>query len=237
ASSYSERNIVVHVAVAGAGRHRTARRGAGRTAGPEIAAGIIGPDIAATAAAAAIEHGQRRIEPLQHHFSRVFFDAGLVGPFARLQLAFDVNLGALLQILLGDLAEPFVEDDDPMPLGLFLALAGRLVAPAIGGRHAQIGNRPPILGPPNFRILAEISDQNHLVYASRHHHSPSSKITGKITALAGRSAVGLSSGVAVGSLRVSLDRPYTLPSRARSRSPGYPHIASLRPMFQFCSIQ
>src|ERR1019366_5420245 len=188
ASSYSERNIVVHVAVAGAGRHRTARRCTGRTAGPEIAAGIIGPDIAATAAAAAIEHGQRRIEPLQHHFSRVFFDAGLVGPFARLQLAFDVNLGALLQILLGDLAEPFVEDDDPMPLGLFLALAGRLVAPAIGGRHAQIGNRPPILGPPARRILAEISHQNHLVYPSRHRRSPLSKITGKITGPAGRSA-------------------------------------------------
>src|ERR1700738_5228040 len=38
ASSRSERNIVVHVAAAGAGCDGTARRGAGRTARPEIAA-------------------------------------------------------------------------------------------------------------------------------------------------------------------------------------------------------
>ena len=67
---------------------------------------IIGAEAAATAAAAAaVEHGQRRVEALQHHFGRVFLDAGLVGPFAGLQRALDVNLGALLQVLLGDLAE------------------------------------------------------------------------------------------------------------------------------------
>src|SRR6476661_75873 len=158
ASPRSERNVVVHVAVAGAGRYRAAWRGGGRAAGAEIAAGIIPCEIAAPAAAAAIEHGQVRVEPLQHHLGRVLLDAGLVGPFARLQLALDVNLGALLEILLGDLAEPFIEDDHAVPLGLFLALAGGLVAPAFGGRDAQIGNWPPILGAPDFRILAEISD-------------------------------------------------------------------------------
>jgi hypothetical protein len=38
--------------------------------------------------------------------------AALVLPFARLQLAFEVNFRALLAILLGDLAEVFVEDHD-----------------------------------------------------------------------------------------------------------------------------
>src|SRR5438445_4985018 len=52
ASSRSERNIVVHIAVAGACRDRAARRGAGGAAGPEIAAGFIGPEIATSATAA-----------------------------------------------------------------------------------------------------------------------------------------------------------------------------------------
>src|SRR6266404_1956554 len=173
ASSRSERNIVVHVTVAGASRDCAARRGSG---GTEIAVGIIRCEIAAPTTAAAIEHGQVRVEPLQHHLGRVLLDAGLVGPFARLQLSLDVNLGALLEVLLGHLAEPFIEDDHAVPLGLFLALAGRLVAPAFGGRDAQIGDRPPILGTPDFRILAEISDQNHLVHASCHRRSPLSKI-------------------------------------------------------------
>src|SRR5207253_5547712 len=171
-------DIVVHVAVAAtAGCHGPPRRGAGGTAGAEIA-GIVGAEAAATAAAAAIEHGQGRVEALQHDFGRVFLDAALVGPFAGLQRALDVNLGALLQILLGDLAESLVEDHDAVPLGLFLALAGALVAPGLRRRDAQIGDRPPILCPPDFRILAEISDQNHLVHASRHRRSPL-KITAK----------------------------------------------------------
>ena len=53
--------------------------------------------------------------------------AGL--PLPRLQLPLDENLRSLFQILLGDAAQIFIEDDDPVPLGLFLALAGRLVAP------------------------------------------------------------------------------------------------------------
>src|SRR6202011_1171691 len=104
----SERNIVVHVAVARAGRDRAARCGAGRTGRAKIATAIVRTKTAA--AAAAVQHGQVRIKPLQHHLGRVFLDAGLIGPFARLQLALDVNLGALLEILLGDLAEPLVEN-------------------------------------------------------------------------------------------------------------------------------
>ena len=86
------------------GRHRPPRRGAGRTAGAEITAGIIGGEAAATAAAAAVEHRQGRVEALQHDFGRVLLDAALVGPFAGLQHALDVNLGAFLQILLDNLA-------------------------------------------------------------------------------------------------------------------------------------
>src|SRR5262249_36942498 len=104
----SERNIVIHVAVAAAGRDRAARRRARGARGPEIAAALIAAE--ACSAAAAVEHGERGVEALQHDLGGVFLRAALVGPFAGLQLALDVNLGALLQILLGDLAEPLVED-------------------------------------------------------------------------------------------------------------------------------
>ena len=65
--------------------------------------------------------------------------------------AFEVNLRALLQILLGDLGEPFVEDHHAVPLGLLLALAGRLVAPAFRWSRrscSRPGGRPACAGPP-----------------------------------------------------------------------------------------
>src|SRR5207302_2823751 len=134
-----------------------------------------------------------------------------------LQLALDVNFGALLEILFGDLAEPFIEDDHAVPLGLFLALAGRLVAPAFGGRDTEIGNRPPILGTPDFRILAEISDQNHLVHASCHRRSPFSKTLDWPDAQLSARALASSA------LGPPLNRPYTLPAPA---SPMIPRLST-----------
>ena len=110
-----------------------------------------------------------------------FLDAALSRSICGSAARLDVNLRALLQILLRDLAKPFVEDDDAVPLGLFLALAGRLVAPGFRRRDAQIGDRTAILRPPDFRVLAEIADQNHLVNASRHRRSPLKKSPGRPT--------------------------------------------------------
>src|SRR5262249_33134106 len=62
-----------------------------------------------------------------------------------------------------------VEDHDPVPLGLFLALARRLVAPRLRCRHAQIRHRPSILGAADFGIGAEVADQDHFVDAACHH--------------------------------------------------------------------
>src|SRR5690606_17784002 len=88
-------------------------------------------------------------------------------PFAGLQRALDIDLGALLQILLGHLAETFVEDHHAVPLGLFLALAAALVAPGLGGRDIQVGDRPAVLRAPDFRVGPEVPDQNHLVDTTR----------------------------------------------------------------------
>ena len=73
----------------------------------------------------------------------------LVLPLARLQLALDVNLRALLQVLLGDLGEVLVIDDDRVPLGALLPLAGRLVAPAFRRRDPQVDHLPAVVQPPH----------------------------------------------------------------------------------------
>jgi hypothetical protein len=94
--------------------------------------------------------------------------AVFIGPFACLQSAFQVNLRALLEVLLDDLAEALVEDHDAVPLGFFLALAGGLVAPAFRGGHPQIRDRAAVLGAANFRIRTEIADEDYLVDATCH---------------------------------------------------------------------
>src|SRR5829696_1462526 len=113
----SERNIVVEIvppaASAGAGRRGAALHGGGAA---EIAAAahlarllVIVP---ARAALAAIEDREVAPEALDHDLGRVLLLAGLIRPFAGLKLALDVNLRALLQVLLGDPGEVLVEDHD-----------------------------------------------------------------------------------------------------------------------------
>src|SRR5262249_45343664 len=57
-----------------------------------------------------VQHGQDAVEVLQHHLGGVAVLAVLPLPLARLQLALDVDLGALLQVLLGDPAQALVEN-------------------------------------------------------------------------------------------------------------------------------
>src|SRR6266567_4182899 len=169
----SERNLVVEVVALGARHRRLALARRGRSRRAEIA-GLtgIGPGSAAPAGSSAIEHGELRVEALQHHLGRIAVLALRVLPFAGLQLALEIDLGTLLEILLGDPAKPLVEDHDPMPLGPLPAFAGRLVAPAVGRRPAQVRHRPAVLGAADFRIRSEIADQDHLVHATRHECSP-----------------------------------------------------------------
>ena len=122
----------------------------------------------AGATAAAIKHGERAVEALQHHFRGIAVLAVLALPFARLQLAFDVNLGALFQILLGHPAQPFVEDHHGVPLRLFATLAGRLVAPGFGRCNPQVGDRAAVLRAADLGILAEIANQDDFVDGSGH---------------------------------------------------------------------
>src|SRR5689334_25023978 len=110
-----ERNLVIHLVALEAGR---------RFAGAAAAAATTA---AAAFTAAAIQHGQFAAEILQHHLGGVFLLPVLVGPFAGLKLALDINLGTLAQIFLRHIRQVLVEDHHPVPLGLLFALAAGLV--------------------------------------------------------------------------------------------------------------
>src|SRR5581483_12362437 len=87
----SERNLVVEVAAA-------AREAAAATAAAAAAAGArhrgLGIIVAArrAAAAARVEQLQLAAEVLQHDLGRVFLDARLIGVFAGLELALEIDL-------------------------------------------------------------------------------------------------------------------------------------------------
>src|SRR5229473_638977 len=129
---------------------------------------VVEVGVGGAAAAGGVEHCQFAAEAGQHDFGRVFLDAGVVGPFAGLQGALDIDLGALAQVFLGEFGEPLVEDHDAVPLGALLALARHLVAPALGGREVQIGDAHAVLGRADFGVAAEIADENDLVDAASH---------------------------------------------------------------------
>src|SRR3990167_5536572 len=164
-----ERNLVVQVgAEAFLGAARLGAVAAGIAA--EVAALVTH---GAAAVALAAEHGRLAAELLQHHLGGVFLDALLVGPFAGLQGAFDVNRRALLQILLGHLDQVVVENHHPVPLGALIALARGAVAPGFRGRQAEVGHPVARVEGADLRILAQIADQNDLVDAARHGNAPS----------------------------------------------------------------
>ena len=120
-----ERDLVVEIAAA-------AEAWAGLS---EIRAFALVADLAVFALTAAftatVQHGQGAVKALQNHLGGPAVIAILVLPFAGLQCAFKIDLGALFQILLGNLAQALGEYHHTVPLGLFPALAGILVAPAV----------------------------------------------------------------------------------------------------------
>src|SRR5262249_18616721 len=118
--------------------------------------------------ALAVEHGQLAAEALEDDLGRIALRPGLVGPFAGLQRTFDIDLAALAQILFRDLRQPLVEDHHTVPFGLLAALAAVLVAPVLRGGDREIDDLQAVLGAADFRIAAEIADENDLVHGSSH---------------------------------------------------------------------
>src|SRR5690606_4013797 len=115
-----------------------------------------------------IEHGQFTAIRAQDDFGRVFFSAGLVGPFAGFKLAFDKDLGAFFQVVFADAYDVVVEHDDAVPFGFFFAFAGCFVVPAFGGGNGQVTKFRSGLRGPDFRVAAEVTYDDHFVYAASH---------------------------------------------------------------------
>src|SRR4051794_16416965 len=129
-SAGSERNVVVEIAAAAARQGRAALRRRGAAEGLRT---LLAKTLATFAAAARIEQRQFAAETLQDDFGDVTLGAGLIVVLARLDLPFEIDLRALLAILLDDTADVLVINHDVVPLGLFLALAGVLVLPRFRG--------------------------------------------------------------------------------------------------------
>ena len=139
-------------AAAGRDAGGPARPAAGAGRPPPIGGSAMPPAYAPelAAALAPVQHGQLAVEPADHDLGRITLLAALIGPFAGLQRALDVDLGALFQILLGHVGDPVVEDHDAMPLGAFLPLPRLAVVPGLAGRQSEIDDLAAVLGIADF---------------------------------------------------------------------------------------
>src|SRR5206468_2798235 len=88
------------------------------------------------AATPAIEQRQLAAEARQHDLGDLALLAVLVGVLPALDAALQVDLAALTQVLLRNLAQLLVEDGDAVPLRALLTLAV-LVLPALGGGDGE----------------------------------------------------------------------------------------------------
>ena len=121
------------------------------------------------AARRTVKHRQRAVEAAQDDLGRIAVVALLVLPFARLQLAFDVDLGALAQVALGDAHQPFGEDRHRVPLGAFLPLARVLVLPLLGRGDPKVADLAAILEALDFGVLPQVADKHDFVEAAGHY--------------------------------------------------------------------
>src|SRR5215207_10286156 len=94
----------------------------------------------------------------------------LVLPLAVLDASFDVQLVALLHVLLDDVGELRalgVPDHAAVPLRLLLLVTG-LVVPGATRRERKGRDAVPTRGRPHLGIVPEVADQRHLVQAPAH---------------------------------------------------------------------
>jgi hypothetical protein len=155
----TERDVVfevVELAARLAGRRGLARRGrALRRAAARIAIAHVGRVAAHALARAQHLHG------VGHDLGGVLVLAVLVLPLARLEAPFHVDLGALLQVLAGDLGQ-LAEEGHAVPLGLFLLVAV-LVLPRLRGGDRDVRDRAPVRHVAGLGIAPEVADEDHLV--------------------------------------------------------------------------
>src|SRR5690606_26372117 len=96
----------------------------------------------------------------------VLLHAVLAGVLVVAQLALDVDLRALAQVLAGDFAE-LAEEHHAVPFGALLLVAVAVVAHA-GGGQADAGHGHAALGVFHVRVVAAVADQADCVAAAGH---------------------------------------------------------------------
>ena len=116
----------------------------GRTGVLDFATGL-GLIVSAFVTLRAVEHDERCAGALQHYLSGIPIVAALVLPFAGLELALDVDLGALAEIPLGDTDKAVTEDGDGVSFGALFAFAGLLVLPAFACGDAEVCDLAAVL--------------------------------------------------------------------------------------------
>jgi len=109
-----------------------------------------------------------RAANVNHDLGGVFFLTRLVSPFTGTQLAFNVDLRTFTQILAGHFRQ-FAEQHNAVPFSLLFHLTGRFITPGFGSSQRNVGNCATTRHVAYFRVLAQITDENHLVYASAGH--------------------------------------------------------------------
>src|SRR5690606_8586172 len=101
-------------------------------------------------------------------FSGVALLTTLIGPLAGTQRTFNVHLRTFTQVFTGNLSQ-FAEQHDAVPFSLLFRLTGGFITPGFGGRQRNVGDCATTRHVAYFRVLAQITDENHLVYASAGH--------------------------------------------------------------------
>ena len=156
-------------AAGGRGRSGSRGRGRGRAGGGGIAragagtGGGIGDLTLAiglgltVAIGLAVLAAAEELQVFDDDLGGVAIAAVLGLPLTGLQAAFEIDLAALGEVLLGDLGGP-AEADGAVPFGLFLGFAGVLVLPLKAGGDGQGGDHVAALGVAEVGVLTEAAE-------------------------------------------------------------------------------
>src|SRR5690606_23206957 len=157
-----ERYVVVGEVVAEVGLGRRGRLAPLRFLPRRALAALATEAAAATALAAPAEH----LHLVGDDLGEELLDAVLAGVLVVADLALDIDLRTLAQVLAGDLGQ-LAEEGHPVPLGVLLGVAVAVLAHR-GGGQADLGDRHAALGVLGLGVVAQVADQDRLVDAARH---------------------------------------------------------------------
>ena len=103
---------------------------------------------------------------MQDNFGGIFLDTALIGPFSGLELAFEIDLASLMDVLLHHIDELFIEDHHPVPFGFLAPFVGPFIEPPFRSGNGKIGYPVAVLHGADFGVTAQITHQDDFVHAA-----------------------------------------------------------------------